>query len=73
MMNLLEAIPYEIVKFGIKATDYIIRCSHKKISDRILIPLIDHIYSCLQRYEQGVSFDNTLAPNVSSFITMNIR
>ena len=65
MMNLLEAIPYEIVKFGIKATDYILRCSHKKISDRILIPLIDHIYSCLQRYEQGVSFDNTLAPNVS--------
>lgn len=60
--SLLQEIPYEVVRFGIKATDYIMKCSTKKISRRILVPLTDHIYSCLER--KDVRFDKTIAYNV---------
>ncbi len=65
MKLLLSEIPYEIISFGIKATDYIIRCSRKKISRRILIPLTDHIYSCLGRYKEGIKFSEALRLNVA--------
>ncbi len=60
----LDDIPYDVVKFGVKATDYIVRCSNKKISRRILIPLTDHIYSCIERNDSGVRFDTMLSYNV---------
>ena len=62
MKVLLSEIPYEIVRFGIKATDYIMRCSSRKINRRIMIPLTDHIYACLQR--KDIRFDKSIAYNV---------
>ncbi len=62
---LLEEIPYDVIKFGIKAANYIERCANRKINKRILIPLTDHICSCLERYEKGVKFNKSLALNVS--------
>ena len=64
VQTLLEEIPYDVFKFGIKAADYITRCSNIKISHRILIPLTDHIYGALERKKEGVSFDSMLAYNV---------
>ena len=63
--TLLGEIPYEVIEFGIKATEYISNNLNKKINKRILIPLTDHIYSSLQRYKDGVQFDNNLSLNVS--------
>ena len=63
--TLLGEIPYEVIEFGIKATDYITNNLNKKINKRILIPLTDHIYTALQRYKEGVQFDNNLSLNVS--------
>ncbi len=64
LASFLDEIPYDVVKFGVKATDYIIRCSSKKISKRILIPLTDHIYSCIERNDKGIRFDTMLSFNV---------
>ena len=63
--TLLGEISYEVIEFGIKATDYITNNLNKKINKRILIPLTDHIYTALQRYKEGVQFDNNLSLNVS--------
>ena len=65
LQTLLGEIPYEVIEFGIKATDYITNNLNKKINKRILIPLTDHIYSSLQRYKEGAQFDNSLTLNVS--------
>lgn len=62
--SLLEEIPYEVIRFSIKAAEYIRRCSSKSVSNRLIVPLTDHIYSCLQRYREGIRFDKTLALNV---------
>ena len=64
LSSLLTEIPYEVIAFGIKATDYIMRCSKKPISRRILIPLTDHIYSCIERNQSGMRFDSLLSFNV---------
>ena len=64
LASFFNEIPYDVVKFGVKATDYIIRCSPRKISKRILVPLTDHIYSCIERNEKGVRFDTMLSFNV---------
>ncbi len=62
--GLLNEIPYEVVAFGIKATDYIIACSHKPISRRIMVPLTDHIYTTLERYHKNARFENELYWNI---------
>ena len=64
LASFFNEIPYDIVKFGVKATDYIIRCSSRKISKRILVPLTDHIYSCIERNDNGIRFDTILSFNV---------
>ncbi len=62
--SLLSEIPYDVVAFGMKATDYIIACSHKPISRRIMVPLTDHIYTTLERYHNNTKFENELYWNI---------
>ncbi len=62
--GLLNEIPYEVVAFGIKATEYILTCSRKPISKRILVPLTDHIYTTLERYRNNTRFENELYWNI---------
>ncbi len=64
LASFFNEIPYDVVKFGVKATDYIIRCSSRKISKRILVPLTDHIYSCIERNDNGIRFDTMFSFNV---------
>ncbi len=62
--KLLDEIPYDVVAFGIKATDYIIACSTKPISRRIMVPRTDHIYTTLERYHNNTKFENELYWNI---------
>lgn len=64
IVSLLEEIPYEIINFGLRATEYIAACSVLPISPRILIPLTDHIYTAIERAKNHVSFEKGLSWNV---------
>ena len=60
-----EEIPYEVISFGIRVTDYIASCSAKAIhKDHLTLPLVDHLYTTLERYRQGIRFDNTILWNL---------
>ncbi len=63
-LYVVEEIPYEVIAFGVKACSYIIECSSKKISRKLLIPLIDHIYTTIERTREGLTFDNTILFNI---------
>lgn len=63
-LYMVEEIPYEVIAFGVKACNYIVECSSKKISRKLLVPLIDHIYTTIERTKEGLSFDNRILFNV---------
>ncbi len=64
-MMMIREIPAEIVSFGIQVTDYIAACCSKSIHKKhLLIPLVDHIHTTLERYRQGIRFDNNVLWNV---------
>lgn len=65
MKLLIQEIPYDVIKFGLKATEYISDHLSKTISKRILIPLTDHIYACLSRYKEKGKYEIPLSMNVS--------
>ena len=51
-LAMTEDIPYEVISFGIRVSDYIVSCSAKAIhKDHLMLPLVDHIYTTLERYK----------------------
>lgn len=64
-LMMADEIPYEVISFGIRVTDYIASCSVKAIhKDHLMLPLVDHLYTTLERYKQGIRFDNTILWNL---------
>jgi beta-glucoside operon transcriptional antiterminator len=62
---LFDAIPYEVISFGIRAVDYIAECCSKSIHKRsLIVPLVDHLYTTLERYQQGIRLDNNVLWNI---------
>ncbi len=61
---MINEIPYEVVSFGFRAIDYIAACCTKHVHKRHLLPLIDHIYTTLERYRQGISLDSNVLWNI---------
>lgn len=58
-------IPYEVVTFGLRAADYIAECSTRKIhKGHLILPLIDHIYTTLERYKEGIHLENSVLWNI---------
>ncbi|MCF0112171.1 MAG: PRD domain-containing protein [Erysipelotrichaceae bacterium] len=63
--NFVLEIPYEIITFGIRVTDYIEECCSKKINKKhLLLPLVDHLYTTLERYRDGIRIDNNVLWNI---------
>ena len=57
---MIDEIPYDIIEFGIEICDFITsRCS-KKVSKRILLPLVDHLSTTIERYRTGISLKSEL-------------
>lgn len=57
-MLMVQEIPYETISFGIRVCDYIASCSSKQINRKfLLIPLVDHINTTLERYRQDMRLD----------------
>ena len=55
-MLMVGEIPDEVISFGLRVADYIAACCSKNIDKRhLLLPLVDHIYTTLERYKQGVA------------------
>lgn len=64
-MQVLEEIPYQIISFGLRVTDYIAACSSKTINKQhLMLPLVDHLYTTLERYKNGVRFDHSVLWNI---------
>ncbi len=64
--KIVEDLPYEILTFGLKAVNYIVECSTKKISQKHLtLPLIDHLATTIERMQSGITFDPSLIVNVA--------
>ncbi|MCI9263001.1 MAG: PRD domain-containing protein [Oscillospiraceae bacterium] len=64
-LTMTEDIPYEVISFGIRVSDYIVSCGAKAIQkDHLMLPLVDHIYTTLERYKKGIRFDNTVLWNL---------
>lgn len=64
-ITMIREIPAEVITFGIQVTDYIAGCSSKSIHKKhLLLPLVDHIHTTLERYRQGIHFDNNVLWNV---------
>ncbi len=58
-------IPYDIITFGIRVTDYIDECCSRKINKKhLLIPLVDHLFTTLERYKDGIQIDNNVLWNI---------
>lgn len=64
-MLMIEDIPYEVISFGIRVTEYIASCCSKSIDKRhLLLPLVDHMYTTMERYKQGIQLDNNVLWNI---------
>ena len=47
---LVEQIPYDCIVFGEQVIEYIEQRCSKKLSKRLFLTLVDHIYTTLERY-----------------------
>lgn len=58
---MVQDIPYEVISFGLRICDYITECSSKHINRRyLLIPLVDHINTTLERYRDNIRLDSNI-------------
>ena len=64
-MLMVGEIPYEVISFGLRVADYIAACCSKSIDKRhLLLPLVDHIYTTLERYKQGIHLEGNVLWNI---------
>lgn len=64
-MRTVDEIPYEVISFGIRATDYIADCCTRNIhKSHLLLPLVDHLYTTLERHKAGIQLEHNVLWNI---------
>ncbi len=64
-LTMVQEIPYDLIQFGIRVTDYVETCCSKNINKRhLLVPLVDHLYTTLERYKEGIKVDGNVLWNI---------
>lgn len=65
--ELVQSIPIEHFEVCIKIIDYAMQIMHRRLSNSIYISLMDHLNFALERYKNGLVFENPLLQEVRSF------
>ena len=67
LMTLLSEIPLEYIQVSNEIISYAKYSLGKKINDNIYISLTDHISFAIERYKQGLNFENALLWEIKRF------
>lgn len=65
--ELLKDIPMEYFQLVEEVVEYAKLSLDTKFSDLIYVSLVDHIYSCLKRYQDGITISNALLWEIKKF------
>ncbi|MDD3026449.1 MAG: PRD domain-containing protein [Erysipelotrichaceae bacterium] len=65
--ELLKDIPMEYFQLVEEVVEYAKLSLDTKFSDLIYVSLVDHIYSCLKRYQEGITISNALLWEIKKF------
>lgn len=66
LMELFQNIPYEYIDIVDKTMNIAKEKYHLQLQDTLYLALSDHIYSALERYKSGISFENKLLWEIKS-------
>lgn len=73
LQEMITFIPEEYFRFCSDAVLYIKKKTKREFSDNLYILLTDHIYSAVQRYEQGLILENALLLETRKFYSQEFE